>query len=202
MAELDVQPKKKNPIIWIIGVIALLSVLFLLFRGCGHEDKTVSGPDSTKVVASTVADWDSIDFNVPASSYDEITDKGIETRGNEKYTIYGLGENILFATGQSTIRQGAEQQLSQIAASLKKRFSGASLAVYGNTDSTGNSAGNKKLGEERAEAVKQWLVENAAIEGKDIAVRSHGESSAQATNSTAEGRKLNRNVQIVAMTNN
>ncbi|RZK40604.1 MAG: OmpA family protein [Pedobacter sp.] len=202
MAELDVQPKKKNPIIWIIGIIALLAVLFLLFRGCGHKDTTVGGPDSPKVVATTVADWDSVDFNIPASSYDEITDKGIETRGNEKYSIYGLGENILFATGQSSIRPKAEQQLSQIAASLKKRFSGASLAVYGNTDSTGNSADNKKLGEARAEAVKQWLVETAGIEGKNIAVRSHGESSAHANNSTAEGRKLNRNVQIVAMANN
>lgn len=200
MAELDVQPKKKSPILWIIGIIFILALLFFLIRGCNDNDnKRINETDSTEVVATTVTDWDSIDFNSPTTSYEEVTDQGIEVRGNEKYSIYGLGENILFATNQSNIQSTAEQQLNQISTSLKKRFDGASIAVYGNTDSTGTAGHNKELGAQRAEAVKNWLVDNAGISADKISVHSRGESSAAATNTTGAGRQLNRNVQIVAL---
>lgn len=202
MAELEVQPKKKSPIIWIIAIIAILALLFFLLRGCVNDGNHVAdGADSGKVIATTVADWDAIDFNAPAASYEEVTDKVIEVRGNEKYSIYGLGEHILFASDQSSIQSSAEQQLDQIAASLKKRFNGASIAVYGNTDSTGSAGHNQELGAARAESVKTWLVQKGGIAADKISVQSHGESAAQTTNATAEGRQLNRNVQVVALKN-
>lgn len=200
MAEIDVQPKKKSPIFWIFGIIAILALLFLLLRGCNDTADTKTDlTDTSKVVATTVTDWDSIDFNSPTASYEEVTDQGIEVRRNEKYSIYGLGENVLFATDQSSIQSRAEQQLHQISASLKKRFDGASIAVYGNTDSTGTAGHNKELGAQRAEAVKNWLVEKAGISANKITVHSKGESAATATNETGKGRQLNRNVQIVAL---
>lgn len=201
MAELEVQPKKKSPIIWILLLVAILAVLFLLLRGCndkGSHTKT-AGADSSRVLAATVADRDSVDFNIPVASYDEVTDKGIEIRGNDRYTIYGLGENILFATDQSNIQKNADRQLKQISASLKKRFDGASIAVYGNADASGTAGHNKELGAERAEAVKNWLVENGGIPADKISVHSRGESAAVATNATVQGKQLNRNVQIVAL---
>lgn len=201
MAQIDVQPKKKSPILWIIGIIVILTLLFFLLRGCNDNGKSQhSGTDSTEVVAATVTDWDSVDFNSPTTRYEEVTDQDIEVRGNEKYSIYGLGENILFATDQSEIQSTAKQQLGQISASLKKRFDGASIAVYGNTDSIGTAGHNSALGTQRAEAVKNWLVKEAGISADKISVHSHGETSATASNATGEGRKLNRNVQIVAMT--
>jgi len=202
MAELEVQPKKRSPFIWILAILAIVALLFFLLRGCGKDaTRGADGADSSKVIATTVADWNSVDFNAPAASYDEVTDKGIDVRGNDSYSIYGLGENILFATDQSNIQSGAEQQLNQIAGSLKKRFEGASIVVYGNTDATGSAGHNKELGAARAEAVKTWLVEKAGIASDKISVRSHGESAAEASNATAEGRQLDRNVQIVALAN-
>jgi len=202
MAELEVQPKKKSPVIWILVIIAILVLLFLLMRGCGNSSTTFTGgADTSNVIATTVADWDEVDFDAPVATYEEVTDTGIEVRGNEKYSIYGLGENILFATDQSNIQGGATQQLNQIAASLKKRFDGASIAVYGNTDAAGSAGHNQELGAARAESVKNWLVEKAGIAADKISVRSHGESAAVASNATAEGRQLNRNVQIVALAN-
>lgn len=200
MAELDVQPKKKSPIIWILVVIAILALLFFLARGCGDSaDRKTDTTDTSEVIATTVMDWDSIDFNSPTASYEEVTDKVIELRGNERYSIYGLGENLLFATDQSNIQSSAEQHLNQIAASLKKRFNRASIAVYGNTDSTGTAGHNKQLGAQRAEAVKNWLVEKGGIAADKISVHSRGESAAAASNTTGAGRQLNRNVQIVAL---
>ncbi|MES2456191.1 MAG: OmpA family protein [Bacteroidota bacterium] len=200
MADIDVQPKKKSPVLWIILFIVILALLFFLLRGCNNNNPTqTSEADSTNVLATTVTDWDSIDFDAPATSYEEVTDQGIEVRGNDKYSIYGLGENVLFATDQSSIQSGAEQQLNQISSSLKKRFEGASIAIYGNTDSTGTAGHNKELGAQRAEAVKNWLVGKAGISADKISVHSRGESAAAASNASRDGRQLNRNVKIVAL---
>lgn len=202
MAELDVEPKKKSPIIWIVLIILILAFLFFLLRSCNSTSTTESaGSDTTTTIATTVTSWDSVDFNVPEANYEEVTDKGIEVRGNDKYAIYGLGENILFATDQSAIQNTADAQLQQIASSLKKRYDGSEIAVFGNTDSTGTASHNKELGSERAAAVKNWLVEKAGVAADKISVHSRGESSALATNETTAGRKANRSVQIVVMAN-
>lgn len=201
MAELDVQPKSKSPWwIWLLLILVILGLIFFL-RGCNNDETAATGDaDSTaNIEATTVPDWDNVDFNSPDASYEEITDKEISVRGNDQYTIYGLGENILFATGKDEIQGSAEAQLKQISGSLEKRYNGASIAVYGNTDSTGNAGQNKKLGEERAESVKQWLVKNANIAEDKISVHSKGQSDPVATNKTAEGRQMNRRVEIVAM---
>ena len=203
MAELDVQPKKKSPIIWILLIILVLAILFFLFRNRSSNTTTESaGADTTTTIATTVSNWDSVDFNVPAANYEEVTDKGIEVRGNEKYAIYGLGENILFATDQSNIQNTADAQLQQIAGSLKKRYDGSEIAVFGKTDSTGTASHNKELGSQRAESVKNWLVEKAGVAADKVSIHSRGESASVATNETTAGRKANRSVQIVVMANN
>jgi len=197
MAELNVQPKKKNPILWVILAIIALALLFFLIRGCGEN---INEGAKTDTVATTVVSWDKVDFNAPVASYQEVTDQGITVRGNDKYTIYGLGENVLFAKDQSTIQTSGEAQLKQISASLKKRFGDSSVAIFGNTDATGSAAHNRELGAARAKAVREWLIKDGVAEDK-ITVQSKGESDPVATNATEEGKKLNRSVEIVALAN-
>lgn len=199
MAELNVQPKKGSPFLWILIALIALALLFFLIRGCG-ETRYNGIADSTAkdTLAKTVVNWKQVDFNSPATSYQEVTDTGITVRGNAQYTIYGLGENILFAKDQSTIQNGAEAQLQQVASSLKKRFDGASVAIYGSTDATGTAAHNQKLGADRAKAVRTWLIAHGISEDK-ISVQSKGEKDPVASNATAKGKQLNRSVEIVAL---
>lgn len=199
MAELKVQPKKKSPFIWILLVLIALVLAFLLIKR--NSDTTTNAlADSTvkDTLATTVADWSQVDFNAPSIAYEEVTDQGVVIRHNPQYTIYAIGENILFARDQSTIQNAAETQLKQISSSLKKRFDGASLAVYGNADATGTAAHNQKLGAERAKAVRTWLIAHGIDEAK-IVVQSKGETDPVASNSTNKGQALNRSVEIVAM---
>jgi outer membrane protein OmpA-like peptidoglycan-associated protein len=210
MAELDVQPKtKRRWWIWLLLLLIILAVVFYLISREGNGG-LYTGTDSTAhsgskqesgLAAETVTtpNWGAVDFNAPQARYEEITDSAVSVRGNDDYSIYGLGENILFATGASTVQAGAENQLKQISSSLEKRFKGASLAVYGNTDSTGNAGENKALGKERAVAVKEWLVANGGIDSGQISVQSKGQSDPVASNSTSKGRQMNRRVEIVAM---
>jgi outer membrane protein OmpA-like peptidoglycan-associated protein len=202
MAELDVQPKTNRPW-WIWLLLALIVVAFLfLFRNCGNEkvaENSLAKDSLTVAEAVTTPNWDIVDFDAPVATYEEITDSSISVRGNDEYTIYGLGENILFATNENSIQPDAEKQLKQISSSLNKRFKNVDIAVYGNTDATGNADQNKALGEKRAEAVKEWLIKNGNIDSSKITIHSKGQSDPVASNATAKGRHMNRRVEIVAM---
>jgi outer membrane protein OmpA-like peptidoglycan-associated protein len=212
MAHLEVKPKNGTPWwLWLLLALIALAILLLLFKGCGNKPKEVAATDSTtttttdttgkQAVAVTEPDWNSVDFNSPKTSDSNITDKDIQVSGNDKYTIYTLGENILFATDKNEVQPGAESKLKQIVASLNERYKGATIGVFGNADSTGTAGHNKELGAGRASAVQSWLTKNGGIDASRISVHSYGENAPVASNATAEGRKQNRNVQIVAFPN-
>ncbi len=211
MAQLDVQPKQRSPFwIWIVILLVILGVIFMLWRGCNRSYQPqalkTTDSDSTRVdtnntstkIAVTQPDWEAVDFELPRSTYDEITDTAIVVRGGDKYTIYGLGENILFAEGQSTLQGSADGRLKLISASLHKRFNNAVIGVYGRTDSTGASSTNRILGAQRANAVKDWLISKGGFAEAMISVHSVGEAKPIATNGTESGRQQNRSVEIVA----
>lgn len=212
MADLNVQPKqKKSWLPWLLLILGLIILIFFLMRSCNTNKDNQGATDSTTTsavnnaagatVATTTADWNDIDFNAPNVSYEEITDTNISVRGNNNYGIYSLGENILFDEGKNTIRTDAEQNLKQVAESINKRFNGASVRVYGYTDSIGSKGYNKDLAEQRAESVKNWLTKNGSISENNISLQPVGEARPIASNSTSQGRQQNRRVEIVARSN-
>lgn len=212
MANLDVQPKRKSSVfIWIIFAIIAIATAVLLYKGCNRtaplkiatNDTTATDTNKTDstVIVTTQPDWNAIDFNIPKASLDEVTDTAIIVRANDKYTIYSLGENVLFAPDKSVLQPAAAAKLEQIAASLNKRYKMAAIAIYGHTDSVGNFNDNKALGTDRATAVKTWLQTKGGVLPDKISVHSLGEKKPLATNSTAKGRAQNRSVEIVAYTN-
>ena len=213
MADLDVQPKKKTSwLTWLIALIALL-LLFLLLRSCNRTHTVAStanattniGPADTSAnageAATTVpvhgaADWNNIDRNAPTASYSEITNKDITVNGNDNYSIYSLGENVLFETGNSIIKKGAAINLKQVAASINQRYKGGDIRIFGYTDSVGSKNYNKELAQQRAEAVRSWLAGNGGIDSSKISVNAIGEAQPVASNNTAQGRQQNRRVEI------
>lgn len=204
MAELNVQPKKGIPSwVWLLLGIVLLAILFFLVRSCNEtKDVVATDSDTTATTNNDVtlnpATWDNIDFNSPEAAYDEISDKNINVRGGNGYAIYSLGENILFDSDKSTIRPQAEENLKQIAGSLTKRYNGGQIRVYGYTDAEGSAGYNKQLAEQRAEAVKSWLMKNNNLTEDRITVHPVGEARPTASNATQSGRQQNRRVEIVA----
>ncbi|MBE9463603.1 OmpA family protein [Dyadobacter subterraneus] len=136
---------------------------------------------------------------IPLLPHLTITDTSISVRGNDKYTIYGLGENILFESEQDQVQGKAKDKLEQISKSIKKRFSNYWIAVYGNTDATGDADLNQKLSAKRAESVKNWLVDNAGVSTEKISMGAMGEKDPVASNASEQGRKMNRRVEIVVM---
>lgn len=209
MAELHVQPKKKSSILpWILLALGLAALIWYLTRNKDTDNETVASADTTTTVqtatantadgtAAATGDWNGINWNAPAVSYEEVTDKNITVRGAEGYGIYGLGENVLFDEGKATIRTDAEANLKQIVSSIGKRYNGGDVRVYGFTDAQGAASANKDLAAQRAEAVKTWLQGNG-IDGGHISLNAVGEGQPAASNGTEEGRQQNRRVEIVA----
>lgn len=142
------------------------------------------------------ADWD-VDFNMPDVDWPEFKDTDVEVRGNDKYSVYALGENVLFDTDKAEIKKGAEANLQKISASIAQRSKEGQVRVYGYTDAKGSASYNKELAEKRAEAVKNWLQKQGNIEASRISVHPVGEARPEASNATAQGRQQNRRVEIV-----
>lgn len=207
MAHLEVEPKPARPWwIWVLVGIVLIALSAFLFDKCGSERTMVSG-DTTMTLTDTVGvariapNWKDIDFDAATVKDVDITDNDIVTRGNENYTIYSLGENILFPTDGSVISANGEAKLRMISDVLQKRFEGATIGIFGSTDSTGPVNENKALGQQRAEAVKNWLVSAGNLAADRLSVQSLGEKEPVASNETAAGRQQNRNVAIVVFPN-
>jgi len=137
-------------------------------------------------------------MNVPSAKFDEITDKDISVRGNDRYGIYGINESILFDEGKSTIRPQAAADLKQIVASINKRYNNGNIRIYGYTDSVGSAGYNKELAQQRTEAVKNWLTQSGNISAANLTTHPIGEGQPQASNTSERGRQQNRRVEIVA----
>ncbi|MEO6820435.1 MAG: OmpA family protein [Ginsengibacter sp.] len=213
MAELHVERKKSSPLLWIIILIAILLLLFFLYRNYNNkQDIATTNKDSvttsqtvtpaTTIATTTPADWKGIDYNSPKTTYEEITNKDIDVRNSDKYAIYSLGQNIVFDNDKSTIRAGADANLKQIAASIQKRFGNSEVRIYGFTDNTGDKDYNKNLSEERAQAVKNWLIKDGNMNESKISLEPMGEAKPVATNSTEKGKQENRRVEIVVSRTN
>jgi outer membrane protein OmpA-like peptidoglycan-associated protein len=206
MAHLEVKPKKSFPLwLWVLLAVIVIGVIFAIFRGSGNKNSSASVTDSVTTdslhngdaLATTEPDWNAVDFNSPAAQDADITDKDITVSGTDQYTIYTLGENILFSTDKNEIQASGDAKLKQIAESFKKHFSGGYIGVYGGTDSTGTAGHNKELGAERALVVKDWLVNKGELPADKLSVHTLGETEPVASNATKAGRQQNRNVQIV-----
>jgi outer membrane protein OmpA-like peptidoglycan-associated protein len=102
---------------------------------------------------------------------------------------------IQFETGSSVIKSESYGQLDEIVKSAIVA-EGLKVGVYGHTDNTGNPDANQKLSEDRANAVKNYLV-NKGLPNNRIEVKGMGQTQPVADNNTADGKAKNRRVQIV-----
>ena len=110
----------------------------------------------------------------------------VDSRGCE---IHAALDSTHFAFDSSELTAEAQAYLNSIAASL----AGKSLTAHGHTDSDGTESYNMGLSERRATSVADYLG-GAGVGGVNTV--GHGESDPIASNDTAEGRAMNRRVDI------
>ena len=102
--------------------------------------------------------------------------------------------DVSFATGSAAIRPQLRAVLDPFAASLRDDPN-AYLNIVGHTDNTGSDAINNPLSLERAESVRNYLVDRG-VPASHIQVAGRGEREPIADNGTEAGRARNRRVEI------
>lgn len=104
--------------------------------------------------------------------------------------------DVLFEFNKAVLTANDKTKLNSVASRLKNEAPTAKLSVSGHTDSVGSDAYNKKLSQKRAQAVVDYLVSTGLDRASFVSVVGDGESMPVADNKTAEGRALNRRVEI------
>lgn len=102
---------------------------------------------------------------------------------------------ITFSSGSAHIKPESYGILKEIADALKSE-PGKSVTIIGHTDSDGAEDLNQRLSEQRAEAVKQALVQEFAVSNGMVA-EGKGESTPVADNVTVVGKAKNRRVEFL-----
>lgn len=128
--------------------------------------------------------------------FTEVDLPGITVRGDASYDVYSVDETVLFDTDKAIVKPSAAKALQQITGSIGQRFGKSEVRVMGYADARGTRGFNKALSEQRAEAVKNYLVTIGKIDAGRVSVEPMGEAQPVATNATAAGRQENRRVEI------
>jgi len=102
---------------------------------------------------------------------------------------------IQFETGSAVIKPGSYTVLDEILQSAVVA-EGLKVGIYGHTDNTGNDVLNQPLSENRAAAVKSYLM-SKGISAERIESKGYGSKKPVADNQTVYGKALNRRVEIV-----
>ena len=118
----------------------------------------------------------------------------LQTKDSARGLIVNMSD-VLFDTGQSSLKPGAREKLAKISG-IVLAYPSLSLEAEGHTDSVGSESSNLRLSENRANSVREFLI-GQGIAGSSIGFRGLGEDQPVSTNDTSAGRQQNRRVELV-----
>jgi outer membrane protein OmpA-like peptidoglycan-associated protein len=120
----------------------------------------------------------------------------LETRREARGLIVSLSD-VLFDFNQASLKPGAKEKLSKLAGILLAYPGRYQMEIEGHTDAIGSDQYNLKLSEARANSVREYLAQAGVAATRIVGVRGFGKARPVATNDTAEGRQMNRRVEII-----
>jgi len=105
---------------------------------------------------------------------------------------------ILFDPGSYTIKAESYKTLKSIGNLLEDDMD-LRLSIEGHTDSDGSDTDNQTLSQNRAKAVRDYLISNHGIDGSRLESKGFGESQPIDTNDSPEGKANNRRVELIKL---
>lgn len=110
-----------------------------------------------------------------------------------------FSSGILFDVDKANLKDGYKAELTELTTILNK-YADTNILLAGHTDSTGSDEYNLELSDRRAQSVSNFLV-SQNVNSARIATEGFGKSHPIASNDTAEGRALNRRVEVAIWAN-
>jgi outer membrane protein OmpA-like peptidoglycan-associated protein len=118
----------------------------------------------------------------------------LQTRDSARGLIVSMSD-VLFDTGQYSLKPGAREKLAKVAGILIA-YPSLNIAVGGYTDNVGGDEMNQKLSENRAGAVRDYLVQQGVV-ANSVSATGFGNTLPVASNDNSAGRQENRRVELV-----
>jgi OmpA-OmpF porin, OOP family len=118
----------------------------------------------------------------------------LQAKQTDRGLVLTLGD-VLFETGKADLRPGALRNLYPLVTFLQK-YPERRVLIEGHTDSVGSEAYNLELSERRADAVRDFLLQNG-VNAAQLTAHGYGKASPVASNDTVEGRQQNRRVELI-----
>ena len=119
--------------------------------------------------------------------------KSLEAKETARGITLTLGD-VLFATGRSELKPGAERKLGPLATYLREHPQ-ERISIGGHTDNVGTKKYNKLLSEKRAESVKNWLVKRGVDASRILSI-GYGMDKPIVPNTSKANRQKNRRCEI------
>lgn len=168
-------------ILWVFP--ALLSLVFVTSRAVGDEagvsDFTLVSPEAIQTgdIAEALA-----------------VSRGTRISSSAPPTVR---LPVYFEFDSAELLPGSESLLAKVGAALvSDDLAHFHFSVEGHTDSLGSDGYNATLSEERAKAVKAYLISMGVLE-RQLATLGHGEAQPVASNHSDKGRQRNRRVEVI-----
>jgi len=157
----------------------------------------------------------------PDNDHDGVPD-ALDKCPNEKETINGIDDDdgcpdegegqtevienvkieikatVLFETSKATIKEQSKTLLDQVALQMLAHAEIKRLRIEGHTDSVGPADDNLYLSQDRADAVRRYLI-SRKVAAERLEAVGYGETRPIDSNDTAEGRSRNRRVEFVIL---
>lgn len=105
-------------------------------------------------------------------------------------------KDMKFPVGKAVLMPENYQLLSKVQRSIRT-FGEPDVTIEGHTDSTGSAAVNDHLSQQRADAVREYLVANRTLTEDKILAVGYGPDRPLASNATPEGRAINRRIDVI-----
>jgi len=118
----------------------------------------------------------------------------LQTRDTARGLIVSMS-GVLFDTGKYSLKPGAREKLAKVAGILIA-YPGLTIEVGGYTDNVGGDEMNQTLSENRADSVRDYLVQQGVATGS-VSSKGFGNTLPVASNENATGRQQNRRVELL-----
>jgi outer membrane protein OmpA-like peptidoglycan-associated protein len=118
----------------------------------------------------------------------------LETKDTDRGLLVSMPD-VLFDSGQYTLKPAARERLARIAG-IVLAYPELKLEIEGHTDSLGSDSFNQSLSEKRAATVRDYLLDSS-VPMSNVVACGFGKTRPIAANNTANGRKLNRRVEMI-----
>lgn len=118
----------------------------------------------------------------------------LETRETQRGLIVNIND-VLFDFNKSTLRPATREKMAKVSGILLA-YPGLKIQLEGHTDNIGSEEYNRTLSQRRAEAVRDYLIQQS-VPADAVTAVGLGKDNPVASNATAAGRKMNRRVDMV-----